>query len=426
MKFSIYQVYLCVLVVTLWMLSISRASSQGLQVDDPIINLEVKRIVNYPVESARLTDFVGKKALLIDFWFAACTSCIESFPKLDSIQKEFKDDLNILLVTFETKEKTLRTFNTIDKIKHVKLPSVVADTLLHLIFPHASAPHEIWVDRQGKIKAITDHTSINRNNIRSLIAGEELNLPVKKDNMEYSVFDLLIKSLDLDKMLKYNVISSHQPGLPASDGMYLHPDNGFLRAQATNVNFQSLYIMAYDQWGKGFNYNRLIIDGSVLVRLKETEDKRNTFCYDSWWRDTSRAKACSEMQNELDHFFNLTSYLENRKVPCLVLRKTGTQRRFISNQSTERQGIFYVSDTLCFENVYLKYPVENVLNYGRYAWAPSQFIDETGYEGKVNIQLPRSFESIAQVNRFLKNFDLEVTIEDRWLDVIIIKDNAKL
>lgn len=425
MKFSILQVHMRVLIVIIWLLPTSTTRAQGLQVGDPIIHLELKNILNYSADSARLTDFIGDKALLIDFWFAACASCIESFPKLDSIQKEFKDDLNILLVTFETEEKAVRTFNTIDRIKHVKLPSVVADTLLHLIFPHASAPHEIWIDKQGKIKAITDHTSINRNNIRSLIAGDELNLPVKKDNIEYSVFDLLIKSLDLNKMLKYNVISSHQPGLPASDGMYLHPDNGFLRAQATNVHFQSLYIMAYDQWGKGFNYNRLIIDSSVIVRLKESEDKRNTFCYDSWWRDTSKAKACSEMQSELDHFFNLTSYSEKRKVICLVLRKTGTETKFISNKSTERQGIYYENDTLCLENVYLKYPVENVLNYGRYAWAPSQFIDETGYEGKVSIQLPINFESIAQVNRFLKNFDLEVTIEDRWLSVIIIKDNVK-
>jgi thiol-disulfide isomerase/thioredoxin len=129
-------------------------------VGDRISGFELKQMLNYPSEKARLTDFTNNKALLVDFWFTACSSCIESFPKLDSIQKEYKDDLNILLVTFETKEKVLKIFNTIKRISHVKLPSVVADTLMHLIFPHVSAPHEIWIGKDGKIKAITDHRSV--------------------------------------------------------------------------------------------------------------------------------------------------------------------------------------------------------------------------------------------------------------------------
>lgn len=423
MNFLLFQVHLRVLTIIMLLLPTSTTKAQGLQVGDPIINVELQHILNYATDNARLTDFIGDKALLIDFWFTACSSCIESFPKLDSLQKEFKDDLNILLVTFETEEKTLHTFNTINRIKHVKLPSVVADTLMHLIFPHTSAPHEIWVDKNGKIKAITDHTSINRNNIRSLIAGEELNLPLKKDNMEYTMFDPLIKYIDPQKMYKYNIISSHEPGLPASDGIYIQPDNGFLRAKGSNVHFHNLYIMAYNQWGKSFNHNRLIIDKSVLERLGQTKDPyQNAFCYDSWWRDTTRAKACQEMQADLDGFFNLKSYSEKRTVPCLVLKEIGTKKRYISNNPSGKGDSYSDKDTLYIENVFLKYPVEAVFNYGRYAWSPYQFFDETGYEGKMSIKLPKKVESIEQVNRFLKDYDLEVVMEKRRMDVIVIKE----
>ena len=167
-------------------------------------DIEIKRILNYTSDRARLSDFIGTKALLIDFWFSYCPACLESFPKLDSIQKEFKDDLNILLVTYEPKEKMLGTFNRFDRIKHIKLPSVFSDTLLNLIFPHRSSPHEIWIDKHGEIKAITDHTEVNRANISALIAGRDLNLPVKKDNMDYSAELPLISTLNKEKILKYD------------------------------------------------------------------------------------------------------------------------------------------------------------------------------------------------------------------------------
>ncbi|MCO5239435.1 MAG: redoxin domain-containing protein [Chitinophagaceae bacterium] len=423
MTFTKYKIEIHAFIINILILSISTTQSQGMLVGDRISDFELKQILNYSSDKARLTDFTNNKALLVDFWFTACASCIESFPKLDSIQKEFKDDLNILLVTFETREKVLKTFSTLKRISHIKLPSVVADTLMHLVFPHTSAPHEIWIGKDGKIKAITDHRSVTRNNIKSLIADKKLNLPVKKDNMGYSFSDPLIQNLDIDKIYKSTIISSYQPGLPASDGMYISPENGFLRAQATNVHFQNLYQIAYNQWGNGFNYSRFIIDSSVVERIRETQDEQNTFCYDSWWRDTSRNKACGEMQKELDHFFNLKSYLENRKIPCLILRRAGSKRRFISADSSGRGDAYYEKDTFFLENVYLKYPIKNIFNYGKYSWSPFQFIDETGFGGRVTIQLPKKFESIKQVNRFLKEFDLEVVIEDRWQHVIVINDN---
>lgn len=423
MTFMLCKVHGLVPLMILLLFSTVTSNAQGLQIGDKILNFEIKSILNYEADNTRLTDFKGDKALLIDFWFTACSSCIESFPKLDSIQKEFKDDLNVLLVTYESKEKMLRTFNAIKRISHVKLPSIVSDTLLHLVFPHLSAPHEIWIDKTGKIKAITDHTQINRKNIRSLIQGEELNLPLKKDNFEFSFVLPLITTLDLGKVLEYSYFSAYQPGIPSSNGLYVDPDDGFLKAKGTNVHFQTLYVLAYNQWTKNFNYDRMAIDQSVLERLKQTEDHQNALCYERWWRDTSKTRACKEMQTELDRFFRVKSYTEKRKMPCIVLRETGTQKRYKSKGVFERADIYKRKDTLFLVNVKLKSPVRNLINYGRYAWSPLQFIDETGYDGRVSIILPAKFVSIEQVNHFLKDFDLEIILQDKWQEVIVIKED---
>ncbi len=75
--------------------------AQGIQIGDNCPDVEIKQIINYPSGNARLSDFKGK-ALLIDFWFSACTACIEVMPKLDSLQREYGKDLQILLVNYES------------------------------------------------------------------------------------------------------------------------------------------------------------------------------------------------------------------------------------------------------------------------------------------------------------------------------------
>ena len=425
MRFPLFKAQRCGLVIVLSLFSTAAVRPQGLQIGDKISNFEIKSILNYKSDNARLTDFSGDKALLIDFWFTACASCIETFPRLDSIQREFKKDLNILLVTYESKEKALKTFNSINRISHIKLPSIVSDTLLHLIFPHLYAPHEIWIDKNGQIKAITDHTQINRKNIRSLISGEALKLPLKKDNFEFSFVLPLISTLGLGKVLEYSYFSAYQPGIPSSSGFYVDPDDGFLKAKGTNVHFQTLYLLAYDQWSRDFNFNRIIVDKSVLNRLKETKHHQNAICYENWWRDTTRAKALSKIRHDLDVFFNVESYSEKRSVPCIILKETGTAKRYKSKDTTERANVYKQQDTLFLWNVQLKNPIKNLFNYGRYAWSPFQFIDGTGYNGRASFKLPGEFKNLTQVNRFLKDFDLELILEYRWQEVIVIKEPDK-
>lgn len=401
---------------------IKDVNAQGLQIGDKVPNIEIKRLLNYKSESEELKNLIGSKALLIDFWFSTCTSCFESFPIIDSIQKEFQNELNVLLVTFETKQTTINVFNKIKRVSHVKLPLAFSDTLLALIFPHNSAPHEIWIDKAGIVKAITDHRSITRKNVRLLIDGADLDLPVKKDNMDYSGRLPLISELNLQKTLKYSFFSSHQHGIPALIGLYIDSEDGFLKAIAQNFNFKDLYMVAYNQFGKDFNYNRIVVDSLIEIRLRQQNDSTNAFCYERWWKDTSKTQALHDMQQELDQIFNINSNTEIRNMPCIVLKEIGSLSRFKSLDPSERAALYLENDTMHLRNVNLKYVIQNTFNYGNSPWSPYQFIDDTGYTGGVTIDLPKVFESIIQLNEYLKSVDLEVSFEYRLLDVIVVKE----
>lgn len=440
MKIAFFKGPFCALLITVMLLSTLTTKGQGVQIGDQCPDVEIKHILNYSSTSARLSDFMGKKALLISFWSSFCSNCIETFPKLDSLQNEFKDDLNVLLVNFESKEKALSVFKEGRKISHIKLASVVADTLLKLMFAHNAAPHEIWIDKNGKVKGITDNFQINRKNVRSLIAGEELNLPIKKDNMTFDRSLAGVCTLDKDKLNRYSYLSASHPGVNASGGgPYIDEETGLLKAEIMNGPFLALYYIAYGQWGfgNGFNFNRIIIEPKIADRYKvypkgSIYDRDNFiydpvyFFYESWWRDTSRTKACLDMQNEFDRFFNVESRLEKRKMPCIVLKEKGKSKRYRAINSMEKTESYAEKDTFFLQNVRLKPLLINTLNgSGVNSWSPFQLIDETGYDGKVTIRLPAVFKTVEETNRYLKDLDLEIVKEKRWMDVIIIKEVEK-
>jgi len=46
----------------------------------------------------------GKKAVLVNFWATWCAPCVEEFPHILELQKAYKNDLDVLFVSFDFKK----------------------------------------------------------------------------------------------------------------------------------------------------------------------------------------------------------------------------------------------------------------------------------------------------------------------------------
>src|SRR5258706_7287535 len=66
------------------------------EIGKPMPDFSVDNIKNYKTTKASLKDFRGKW-LIFDFWGINCKACIASFPKINQIQQEFPDKLQMLL-----------------------------------------------------------------------------------------------------------------------------------------------------------------------------------------------------------------------------------------------------------------------------------------------------------------------------------------
>ena len=68
-----------------------------LKVGDCVPDYKLINLINYSSKTANLSDLKGKLVIL-DFWNSHCISCIESWPNLLRLQKEFDESLQIILI----------------------------------------------------------------------------------------------------------------------------------------------------------------------------------------------------------------------------------------------------------------------------------------------------------------------------------------
>lgn len=153
-------------------------------------DISFNHVLNHPRDSIRLSDFRGK-AVLLDFWSTWCSICIQQFPKLAGLQKRFKDSLVVLTVGFDgVREGSIERFvtglNTGAGL--VGLPVAVqsaGDSVLSRLFPYQGLPHVVWIDAEGKLRAVTDHLQVTESHVRKLIGGGKVQLRAKRFQRAY-------------------------------------------------------------------------------------------------------------------------------------------------------------------------------------------------------------------------------------------------
>jgi len=134
-----------------------------------------KNILNSKEEQISTRDLKGK-IVILEFWATWCGPCIPAMRKLDSLQTEFKNDLEVITISSENKErleKFIKSTNTTLKI--------VSDTSHLSNFKYKVIPHSIIIDKNGIVRAITNPENINKEVINKLISKNEISLDLKDD-----------------------------------------------------------------------------------------------------------------------------------------------------------------------------------------------------------------------------------------------------
>src|SRR5689334_2414491 len=126
-------------VLALFFLSSTVLARQPWQVGDTV-PVSVFSLTNGSGGTIRL-PYEYKKLILLDFWATNCMSCIASFPKMEKLQEQFKEDNQILLINPETADST-RRFLSGSRFygKKPSLPMISGSFLLRALIPFDFVP----------------------------------------------------------------------------------------------------------------------------------------------------------------------------------------------------------------------------------------------------------------------------------------------
>lgn len=155
----------------------------GLKIGDRVPNIVFTHVANYS-DTVITTSKLENKVLLLDLWATWCGTCISRFPHIDSLQKSFQNQIQIILVNTSGRD---RDRSRVDKFvagylsdhESFSVPFVPQSVVYDRLFPCYALPHYVWIGADRKIKAITGYEEVNQSNILRLIQGQTLDLPLK-------------------------------------------------------------------------------------------------------------------------------------------------------------------------------------------------------------------------------------------------------
>lgn len=401
------------------------------KVGDKLPEYTFIHVINHSTTTARASDFRGK-LLLLDFWSIGCTSCVESWPKLERLQERFAGKIQILLVNPWQNESVVRPL--IEKrrsagIVDLTIPTVCQDRALLKLFDVSSVPHIVWVDAAGVVRSITEGSQLNASNIEAMLAGKN-NMP-QKETYERQT-DAVVEAPD-DRVLWQSTFSSYRRGIPSFMDAFAIPEMGYFM-RVVNFPPRELYRYAYSQLHGRYGYIRFIPASRVKLATRDSvyiqggplphEDTASYHCYELVsGRPTTLAELQARMRHDLQGQFPWQTHWEKQVRRCLVLTVTDTTRL----RYTEGGHALNITDADFQVN---RVTVTDVIEYleemTRYGILSYPFVDETNYRRRIGgINLTVNVYDIDALRHALAPHGLSLQLADRIVDVLVISDRAE-
>ncbi|WP_343748187.1 TlpA disulfide reductase family protein [Fluviicola sp.] len=419
-----------VTLLLLWATVSLAQQSKPLKIGDKVPDVVFKTMLNYKTKSGKLSDFNGK-AIIIDMWFRECGSCIDAMPHLDSVQKTYKDDLQVLLVTWQSKAQIEEFWKKRLPVQGLKFVQVVEDTILkENLFPAKSFPHQIWIDKNGIVKSINNGRKANLSLIPKLINGENINLKIKEDEMDPYISKAIYPMAGINyeanksKVLHYSYLSTYRPELSGPDGFGIK-ENGITRYKFLNNPYTLLYHIAYA--GNGDmpydKRNRIIRkDTNPLMYEYDSVNFSNAFCYDLIFKEKEGVSFSKLMIADLDRYLGFNSHEEVRKIKTLIIRPNGKGTAYRdkikpNERAFTEYGKFKNGAQFILNDGFLSFVNRSAMSYAR---MPTVF--EFPGESKINLAITWDDNNLVEMNRDLEKFNVEAIIEERETKVIVLED----
>lgn len=436
--------YVLLLMVVIPVSLFSQPHITPLKVGDKVPDIVMGKILNYKTRTVRFSDFKGQ-LLILDFWATWCGPCVAFMPEAQKLQKEFGSKVAIIPVNSMRSRKDENEAvvqNFLNKRKDLSLPSIVEDTVLRKFFPFSSIPHEVWIDGNGVVLAITAHVDVNANNIRAALAGKEMNLVYgAKDKNDATRFSnepppLLANNLSQQDFIFQSLLTPYRKDEQIKSGIDKKTIPGKIRMYFRNVPVGYLYQYAFRDHTTLPIYptKQLVAEVKGADMFNDWDNPQYMYCYEVVIPAADSAHLYSIMQMDLNRYFHLNAGIENRKVKAFSLVRTTTKDHLktkgkptdpvLKQQQAIEKKVMILENTTITDLV-------RILNLST---GPFFFTDQTDYTGKIDIQISNLAigqlgikeqpNQLEPLRKELSNYGLGLKASEKYVDCLVIKDKV--
>ncbi len=419
--------------------SLPKGDRKGIQVGEKVPDLLLTNLHFYKdqkgreLKNARLSDFKGK-LLILDFWATWCAPCVSMLPKMESLQKEFGDQLQFLSVTYQKEQEVLPFLHRLAKQTAFKqeIPMLTDHGTLHELFPHVYLPHYVWINREGKVIAITGKEEVTKDNIETALLNKGNVTHLKADQIvKYNrAMPLFIDGNGFNQtVIKYlSVLSKYTEGIGAGYQFSTGDKISEGKITARNLSIAQLFGLAYGEGYKFSNRKRLYFEVANNYKLtspkirEEHLDWRleNSYCYELIMNNESGRGIFEEMRFQLGQLFpGYQVSIQYRMVKCLALRRTSSTD-LIATKGGERETKF------THMNAKLRNaPIDRLSTQLETVFmqkSPYFIINDTGYLGMVDLDVEANLSDIDKVNESLSKYHLKFELGEYMQEVLVFTD----
>ena len=397
---------------------------------DTLSEIRFQTMINYGEESLDLDKDLADKLVILDYWNKGCYPCMLDFPRLDSLQRKFNNEIQIIPWTLDTKEDVMLVFNRINSKQKMLLPSA-AEAKINFSAPNFT--EKIWI-YNGRVIAVTSKKEVNAKNIKSFISGEELGFLREKEFPDINNFSLRrnIKNVlyqEENKEFKL-IIAESIPYIKTNYGESTHDDAFLIGKRYVNFELSALYGVAFGAW-----LSRAVIelDSSTLKKYKPDDREfaeLNKYYAEVVVKISSRDEeeeanknAFKILQAGLEAAFGITAKKEKRFVKGYVLKEVPENGKFKST-TEEEPVIDKATHYLIIRNTptdraikqISKYLFLNKYNEGKF------FANDVDYAGNISLDITARTNNYHDMKAALYEYGLDLSMETREKEVWVIKN----
>lgn len=407
---------------------------KSLQIGDRFPDYRFTAIAQDSSYEFTLREFENKN-IIISLWDIYCSSCISGMQKLDSLQKVFEKDFQIILVTKNTKEQVDKLFKR-RNFQRADLPLVVADSIVYdIFFPHNGVPLHIWIDTSRTIRYITSGYNTTINNMKKFLQNEPLPVALQSTINDYDASKPLI--VEASGRLRYytTAYSIFTRGLHnVINSCRIEFSRDSISGEPYSIKFingspLTLFQIAFNRrlYGLDLNMFRLIKNNRMILasgRAKslvmpkviesiDTWKDSNLCCYEFVIPSAKAGDFFTWMQQDLCRYFDLDVRIRKVKAPCLTL--INSANKSVANPPAQNRNIAYRYK----KRKQMARFIESLVYLTQDFHLP--FMDKTSIDTNLSIPLPPEVKSIDELNRILKSNGVELVRRFEEVELLVIK-----